>query len=106
MSRLQQQWRRDMTGRPPVIAVALSATATPRGCYEAWPDLPGIYATIDAAVSYLRRDLWLHIAVNLHAEQIVVNWTLCNRLQHMLSIQPSDFAADREKVKPSRTRDA
>lgn len=95
-----------MKGRPPVIAVVLSGTETPRGCYEAYPDLDGVCEIVSLTVSYLQRDLWVSLAVNLLAEQILVNWTLCNRLQHMLSIQPSDFAADREKVKPSRVRDA
>lgn len=106
MECLQQRWREDLNGRPPVIALDLCATTTPLGYYEAWPDLQGIDATLQATASFLRRDLWLRIAVNMQAEQIMVNWTLCNRFQHMLSIGPSSFTADRKKVKPSQTRDA
>ena len=105
-SRVSRQWRNQLRGRPPAIALVLNESLPPHRCYEAYPDLDGVCDILFETVSHLKRDRFVSIAVNLGAEQIMINWTLCNRLQHMLSMGPSDFAADRKKVKASNTRDA
>jgi hypothetical protein len=106
-SRMFDRWRQKLgVGRPPCIALLITLTYDKDSPYKAYPDLDGVCDIVDELMMHVKSGLLVRAALNFEAEQISIQWSLCNRFRHMFAIGTSDFATDRRRIQPSPIRDA
>jgi hypothetical protein len=103
---LFDRWRKQLTGRPPSIALLVAAYSGNDSPVGAYPDLNGVDEIVADLTASIKRDKHVRIALNMEAEHIAIQWSLCNRLENILLIGDSRFERDRERIKPSPIRDA